>query len=107
MFPDCSNGQLDSADHRSHMAYAGLSDGIRKCPPTHPTPVPTLSATISFAIPTSAGKVTLSSGEASTLHADFFNAWNQEELKRLVKLCINDYTTPEARLRPEDCKVPR
>ena len=107
MFPDCSNGQLDSADHRSHMAYAGLSDGIRKCPSAHPTPVPTLSAIISFAIPTSAGKVTLSSGEASTLHADFFNAWDQAELKRLVKLCINDYTTPEARLRPEDCKVPR
>ena len=109
MFPDCSNGQLDSADHRSHMAYAGLSqsDGIRKCPSTHPTPVPTLSAIVRFPIPTSEGKVTLSSGEPSTMHADFFNAWKQKELDRLVKHCINDYTTPEARLRPEDCKVPR
>jgi len=108
MFPDCSNGQLDSADHRSHMAYAGLnSEGIRACPDTHPTPVPTLSVIIRFPIPTSAGKVTLSSGEASTMHADFFNAWKQEELTRLVEHCINDFTTPEARPRPEDCKVPR
>jgi Domain of unknown function (DUF1996) len=42
-FPDCvaedSNGQplMDSADHRSHMAYAvSQGDGTRRCPDTHP-----------------------------------------------------------------------
>ena len=109
MFPDCSNGQLDSADHRSHMAYAGLAQGdsTRKCPSTHPTPLPTLSAIIRFAVPTTEGTVTLSSGAPSTMHADFFNAWKQEELDRLVKKCINDFTTPEARPRPADCEVTR
>jgi hypothetical protein len=111
IFPDCSNGQLDSADHRSHMTYAQLqSEGKRVCPDTHPTPVPALSAIISFPIPTSEGKVTLSSGEASTMHADFFNAWKQEELTRLVEHCINDYVTRQESddpQRPEDCKVPR
>jgi hypothetical protein len=35
-FPMCWNGvDLDSADHRSHMAYPSLMDnGV--CPPTHP-----------------------------------------------------------------------
>jgi len=35
-FPDCWNGKdLDSTDHKSHMAYRSGS----KCPPTHPVPV--------------------------------------------------------------------
>ncbi len=44
------------------------------------------------------------------MHADFFNAWKQEELDRLVKHCINDYVTRQKSgnpVRPEDCKVPR
>ncbi len=123
IFPDCvstdeqGRARLDSADHRSHVVYAVLqSDGKRACPPdkhspeTDSIPVPTLSVIVRFLIPTTAGKVTLSSGEASTLHADFFNAWKQEELDRLVKHCINDYVTrqesPDS-VQPEDCKVPR
>jgi hypothetical protein len=90
--PDCSNGQIDSADHRSHMAYSILNSatGMNGCPPTHPTPVPLLDLVVRFYIPTTAGKVTLSSGEASTMHADFFNAWNQQTLEGLVKRCIKD-----------------
>lgn len=123
VFPDCvstdeqGRERLDSADHRSHVAYAVLqSDGERTCPQdkhspeTDSIPVPTLSALIRFPIPTTTGKVTLSSGEASTMHADFFNAWKQEEFDRMVKHCINDYVrrqeSPDP-VRPEDCKVPR
>src|SRR5207244_9474853 len=36
-FPDCWDGQnLDSADHKSHMAYALRGE----CPSTHPVAVP-------------------------------------------------------------------
>ena len=39
-FPECWNGrQLDSADHKSHMAYATRSG----CPSTHPVEVPQIT----------------------------------------------------------------
>jgi hypothetical protein len=34
-------------------------------------------------------KVSLSSGNAYNSHADFYNAWNQANLKALVAQCIN------------------
>ena len=95
--PDClakdaqGNPLTDSADHRSHMAYSTRSSttGKNVCPSTHPISVPELQMVIKYPIPTSTGTVELSSGAASTMHADFFNAWEQTELERLVKDCIN------------------
>jgi Domain of unknown function (DUF1996) len=105
-FPDCSNGKLDSADHRSHMAYAvRQSDGTRRCPTTHPKPVPALSMNVHFPLPTASGKVTLSSGAASTIHADFFNAWNQHKLAALVRSCINAYPFSTKNPKPAQCKA--
>jgi hypothetical protein len=104
VFPDCSNGKLDSPRHRSHMAYAEeRRDGTKQCPSTHPIPLPSLRATIEFPIPTNKGQVTLSSGDASTMHADFFNAWEQEALDALVATCINGFDP--AVPRPEECKA--
>ena len=41
IFPSCSNGQLDSPDHKSHMAYpSGIEGG--ECPPGFPVRHPTL-----------------------------------------------------------------
>ena len=36
MFPSCSNGQLDSHDHKSHVAYPSLVM-TGDCPPEYPT----------------------------------------------------------------------
>ncbi len=105
VFPDCSNGKTDSADHRSHMARSVLrSDGKRRCPRTHPIPVPTLTVNANFRVPTTTGKVTLSSGGASTMHADFWNTWDQRALAALVERCIND--VPPSEPRPEECQAP-
>lgn len=104
-FPDClARGELDSADHRSHMAYSEpQGEGTYNlCPDTHPIPVPMLVATIKFRIPTTPGQVTLSSGEASTMHADFFNAWNQTALEDLVATCINGFDPSQP--QPDKCK---
>jgi hypothetical protein len=76
VFPDCSNGKTDSDDdtHASHMARSKLQpDGTRQCPATHPIEVPTLTVNANFEIPKSSGTVTLSSGDASTMHSDFWN----------------------------------
>ena len=105
-FPDCSNGKHDSADHRSHMAYAlRQSEGTWGCPTTHKKPVPALSMNVHFPIPTASGKVRLSSGAASTIHADFFNAWDQQKLAALVRSCIKAYPFSTKNPKPARCKA--
>lgn len=84
-FPDCWNGKdLDSADHKSHMAYSVR--GV--CPPGYPVPVPQLTLNVRYPIAGGTG-VTLASGPFYTAHADFFNAWDQLQLESLVHNCIN------------------
>lgn len=85
-FPDCWNGRdLDSADHRSHMAYAVRG----ACPDDHPVPVPHLRVGVHYPEGVGGADVTLSSGGPQTAHADFFNAWDPAAQARLVKACLN------------------
>jgi hypothetical protein len=102
VLPDClatdaqGNPLTDSTDpnkpndHRSHMAYSTRnSNGYNYCPEDYPISVPELQMVIKYPIPTSKGTVKLSSGDATSMHADFFNAWNQQTLQGLVTDCIN------------------
>lgn len=84
-FPDCWDGiNLDSPDHQSHMAYS-----IRgRCPADHPVALPAIQLNLRY--PTAGGPgLVLSAGGQFSGHADFFNAWNQQELQRLVNRCLN------------------
>jgi hypothetical protein len=84
-FPSCWDGKsLDSADHKSHMAYpmAGA------CPASHPVAVPAISLIYRYPIAGGPG-ITLSSGGQFSAHADFFNGWNQGALERLTNQCLN------------------
>jgi Domain of unknown function (DUF1996) len=122
-FPDClavdANKQplLDTGtdprfpnDHRSHMVDSVQSqDGnVKKCPSTHPYPVPMLQTNFTFQIPSTRGTVKLStvedSGRYSTMHADFFNAWDQVRLKDLVDRCINAAPFTSENPKPIDCQ---
>jgi hypothetical protein len=82
-FPDCWDGKrLDSSDHQSHMAY---SVNLR-CPRSHPVKVPKLRLTVMY--PTRGRtRLALASGGLFSGHADFFNAWNQSQLVRIVGAC--------------------
>jgi hypothetical protein len=110
-FPDClavdANKQplLDSTDHRSHMVDSVKPDNsaIKKCPSTHPYPVPMLQTNFQFPIPTTPGTVTLSSGAYSTMHVDFFNAWLAGTLKDLVDRCINEAPFTSSNPKDADC----
>jgi hypothetical protein len=111
-FPDClqvdANGRplLDSADHRSHMVDSVRPENALKdkCPSTHPYSVPMLQTNIEFPIPPGTrGNVTLSSGEYSTMHADFFNAWDQARLEHLVDTCLNNEPFTASYPKPEEC----
>jgi hypothetical protein len=66
------------------MAYSTQ----RRCPADHPVAVPAIE--VIFRYPIAGGPdVTLSSGGRYSAHADFFNAWNQGVLVRLVNRCLN------------------
>jgi Domain of unknown function (DUF1996) len=84
-FPDCWDGKsLDSADHKSHLAYAVR--GV--CPATHPVAVPAIE--LIYRYPTRGGAdLSLSSMGQFSAHADFFNAWNPGRLRKLVDRCLN------------------
>ena len=85
-FPDCWDGKhLDSPDHRSHVAYSRNY----VCPASHPVKVPLIRLTVRYPI-TSGRGVYLASGGQFSGHADFFNAWNEAFLTRLVDVCFHD-----------------
>jgi hypothetical protein len=85
-FPSCWDGRnLDSADHKSHMAYPTSRQG---CPADHPVAVPELE--VIFRYPTTGGaNVVLASGGQFSGHADFFNAWDETVLTQLVGFCLD------------------
>jgi hypothetical protein len=120
VFPDCWDGRRrDSADHSAHMSYSRSINGDVRCPRSHRVPVPSLTMNVTFDLPRPSGKVYLSSGPASSMHADFFNAWDQKAplnlnpsdgqsfggLNALVEHCING--VPPSKPRPEECRSPR
>lgn len=108
--PQCWDGKnLDSADHRSHMAYPGYGGwGYLKCPDTHPYAIPafTLGAwytvdadldrsgewrpsmpTWSFSSDNMPGMEAKRPG--STMHADWFGAWDDDVKKMWTDNCID------------------
>jgi Domain of unknown function (DUF1996) len=103
--------------HRSHMvdAVTPSTGGFGQCPNTHPYPVPRLQTNFLFRIPTTKGRPTLSSGEADTMHVDFFNAWQPPQqppptppavdgtLEDLVARCINAGPFTSSKPKPRDC----
>jgi len=87
-FPSCWDGRnLDSADHKSHMAYPNRG----ACPVSHPVEVPALSIRLRWkaarGIPSS--QLALSSGGQQTMHADFWNVWSPAVMRWLVDNCLN------------------
>ena len=107
--PDCWDGKnLDSADHRSHVAFGGYGDwGYYRCPSTHPYVIPTFTLGAWFSVDDTLdrsgswdGKFNswhLSSDNmpgmamtpGSTFHTDWFSAWDDKVLKLWHDNCIN------------------
>jgi hypothetical protein len=88
-FPDCWDGRrLDSADHKSHMAYSGQAGARRECPGSHPIAVPILKLGLRYHT-TGGPRIKLASGPIQTAHGDFMNGWNRRELAKLVRRCLN------------------
>lgn len=93
-FPTCSDGRLDSPNHKDHMVF-GLGGVGGTCPASHPIVVPRLEFLITY--PVNGGGLTLggtrngvnvTNAPGYTFHGDFFNAWDAGELQRRVSNCI-------------------
>jgi hypothetical protein len=86
VFPNCWDGtNLDSTDHKSHMAYAKNY----VCDAAHPVQLPQLTLAERFTPGTTSGTLTLAAMNSPlTLHADFLNAWKPSALAQLMTHCI-------------------
>jgi hypothetical protein len=98
--PECWDGKrLDSADHRSHVAYASYGTwGYLKCPSTHPYNIPTftMGAWYSVEREDDTTRWALSSDHMApgqpaghTFHADWFGAWDNNIQSVWWSNCIN------------------
>jgi hypothetical protein len=72
------------------MAYSidRNDDGLYRCPRRHPVPVPRLIYAFEWPIHDGT-RIKFASGPYYTLHGDFWNAWRQRRLRRLVVRCIH------------------
>ena len=93
-FPQCWDGiNLDSPDHKSHMAYGVAGQG---CPSDHPVALPEISIRFDYMV-TDANTSTnwrLSSDNYAgpggySLHADWYNGWDAATNQEFVTNCLN------------------
>jgi hypothetical protein len=104
-FPSCWNGvDLDSSDHKRHMAYPIVVGRVTQCPESHPVPVVRPSYHYAFGVkPEVFDSVTqastgwrlasdmydLNAGLGGmSLHGDWFNGWHPDVMDAILKYCI-------------------
>ncbi|KAK1960873.1 hypothetical protein LY78DRAFT_325291 [Colletotrichum sublineola] len=104
MFPSCWNGKdLDSPDHKSHMAYPDLVM-TGTCPVGFETSVPNLLFEVIWntaAYKDRAGRFVISNGDVQGFgyHADFMAGWDEDFLQSAINTCTN------LSGRIEDCPI--
>jgi hypothetical protein len=87
IFPSCWDGvHLDSADHKSHMAYAGAGG---KCPADHPVSLPEITFEVDFPGIAGGPDYYLASGGIYSWHGDVFADWDNQVQNALVIACLN------------------
>jgi hypothetical protein len=87
IFPSCWDGvHLDSADHKSHMAYAA-SNGT--CPADHPVSLPEITFELDYPGVGGGPNYSLASGGIYSLHGDFIALWDNQVQNALVSACLN------------------
>ncbi|MES2890186.1 MAG: DUF1996 domain-containing protein [Pseudomonadota bacterium] len=91
-FPQCWDGvNLDSPDHKSHMAYPRGG-----CPASHPVPLPEITFNIHYRV-TQANQTahwrmssdTYDGPPGYSSHGDWWNGWEQTALEEWVRHCNN------------------
>nr|OQO29178.1 hypothetical protein B0A51_09380 [Rachicladosporium sp. CCFEE 5018] len=100
-FPSCWNGELDSSDHRSHVAYPIGSNTYDNgdCPATHPRRLVSIFYEVIYSIDSfkddwygSDHPFVFAQGDRTGygFHGDFVNGWDVPTLQKAVDTCTND-----------------
>jgi len=105
-FPSCWNGtDLDSSDHKSHVAYPVTSGNETICPAAHPVPIirvsfhyafgvlpdvydPATRSSRGWRIASDVYDASVQSPGGMSMHGDWFNAWHPEALQAVLDSCI-------------------
>ncbi len=96
-FPECWDGtNLDSADHRGHLAYISYTTGVAACPAGYPVHIAELTVAAWWTHDGDSENWYLSSDRmagmthagGSTFHSDWFGAWDPTIENRWVNQCI-------------------
>ncbi len=104
-FPQCNDGQLDSANQQSHMAYPiyDAQTGGLGCPSSHPIAVPEVQLAINIPVTTQNGGAsqstrgwrltsdmydTSSNPGGFSAHADWFGGWDTLTMQRIIDECL-------------------
>ena len=88
--PSCWDGiNLDSADHRAHMAYPKRSEADGDCPDTHPVRLPQIK--LYTRIEPYLGGIHLFSDGTGDFHADYFSGWDSDFLQSVLDECENEF----------------
>ncbi|MFL6725444.1 MAG: DUF1996 domain-containing protein [Sphingomicrobium sp.] len=96
--PQCWDGKnLDSADHRSHVAYTSTGWlGYEQCPSTHPYYIPSFKMTVWYTVDANLPSWHFASDEArpgvapgTTFHAGWFGGWDNTVMSMWVQNCID------------------
>lgn len=98
-FPQCWDGKnLDSPNHKDHMAYTVNTNGNFSCPTSHPVLIPLISLNLNYKVAFNGqlAKWRLASDnykfEANagySGHADYVEGWDRPTLEGMVKNCLN------------------
>ncbi|MEY4942835.1 MAG: hypothetical protein RL254_1016 [Planctomycetota bacterium] len=100
VFPNCWDGKnLDSPDHRSHMAYSGG----QSCPASHPVGVVQLSFNVHFRVPANADttkwKLSCDMGAGGLcLHGDASVLWNTAIRDEWMTGCVYSFGSCQANM---------
>ena len=108
-FPNCWDGvNLDSPDHKSHMAYSGL-DGNGACPSSHPVKLISIFYEAMWNVNAFADRwwngttppFVFAQGDPTGFgsHGDFMSGWDESVLQQAIDTCTNNSG------RLEDCPV--
>jgi len=93
VMPSCWNGKdLDSPDHRSHMAYPENGDPDGACPDSHPVRLPQMRIFTRLAPYT--GGIHLFSDGTGYYHTDYMSGWKESFLQKVLDNCENDSFAP-------------
>lgn len=92
-FPSCWDGinltPPENPEDQSHVVYPWRNpENPRVCPDTHPVVLPELTQHIRYEVPLVLAGLSLSSGDGDSLHADFWNAWDEPTQAFLVENCL-------------------